>query len=168
MKLLSVLGFALLMISCNNQNRQETVTTTDPAGNVETKPVNSNASAMDNGEIPDAAKKFIEQHFGTTAISKTEKKGVADADGTLYEVKLADGTELDFDADGNWMEISVEDQKNVPLSAIPTAIQDYLKTNHGNVAVHMIDKEPTGYELELANDVDLYFDLNGKFVREEK
>lgn len=167
MKRLSILGITLMFMACNNQQKEVTGSpaASGPATeSTDTKPVTDPNVVP----LPEAANKFIADHFAGTAIVNTDQKMSPSADGTFFETRLADGTELDFDKEGNWKEISVKDQKNVPVSAIPEPIRTHLSANYPNIAVQVIDKESTGYELELANDVDLYFDLDGKFQREEK
>lgn len=167
MKQLMIWASAALLISCNQEQKQQQQV---PAPDVEMSPagpVNSNATAVNTGTVslPEAAQRFIGQHFKEASISKIEGKAAPSKDGTMYESKLSEGTEIDFDQDGNWTEISTEGTVAIPLAVLPQAIQDYLNANYNGLAVTSADKEPSGYELELANDTELYFDANGKFVR---
>lgn len=53
-------------------------------------------------ELPDAAKTLVKKYFhDIEVVSATMEKGVAPS----YEVKLADGTEIDFDARGEWTDV---------------------------------------------------------------
>ena len=53
-------------------------------------------------ELPDAAKTLVKKYFhDIEVVSATMEKGVAPS----YEVKLADGTKIDFDARGEWTDV---------------------------------------------------------------
>lgn len=53
-------------------------------------------------ELPDAAKTLVKKYFhDIEVVSSTMERGVAPS----YEVKLADGTKIDFDARGEWTDV---------------------------------------------------------------
>lgn len=85
-----------------------------------------------------------------------------------YEVVLTDGTEISFDAKGNWDNVEVAKDKAVPSAFIPKAISDYVGKNQPGQKIIGIDKEGSGYEVELTNGVELKFDKSGAFVRYDK
>ena len=162
MKKLLILGIPFLMFSCNQENKQGQNTNNRPT----TEPLPSSASSSTPAGLPEGAKSFIATHFPEAGITKTEDKMSPSKDGTMHEAKLSEGTEVDFDKDGNWTEISTEGMVAIPLAVLPQAIQDHLNANFNGLAVQSADKEPTGYELELANETELFYDLNGKFIRQ--
>ncbi|MBD1426494.1 PepSY-like domain-containing protein [Sphingobacterium arenae] len=122
----------------------------------------------DNGELPKKAKDFLNAHFTDQKVKNVHHKKSPVAYGTFFEVELSDRTEVDFDKDGNWKEISNDRDIELPTLMLPDAIQKYLDTHYATIGVTSIDKDETGYELELINDVDLSFDLSGVFLRESR
>lgn len=73
-----------------------------------------------------------------------------------------------FDATGNLIETETE----LSVSALPTAVKDYIKTNYNDAkikeAAKIIDaKGVTTFEAEV-NDADVIFDAQGKFLKEIK
>lgn len=82
-----------------------------------------------------------------------------------YEVILTDGTEIDFDRNGNWKDMEVGAGKSVPEGFIPTAISNYVNKNNKGVRIVGIEKKRSGYEVQLSNGLDLRFDKKGNFVR---
>jgi hypothetical protein len=118
--------------------------------------------------LPKSAQAFIQQHFGKTALREVKAKKSPTPQGTFYEVKLADDTEIDFGKAGNWIEAKAEEPNTLPTSFFPVAIQNYLKKNFSGIGVESIDKSAAGYKLELINDTKLYFNTQGVFLRKKK
>lgn len=86
-----------------------------------------------------------------------------------YEVKLVDGTELEFNSNGEWIEIDAEDNKSVADIFVPEAILSYVTSNYPTALIENIERMVNGYfEVELNNDVELYFDAEYNFVGSEK
>lgn len=81
-----------------------------------------------------------------------------------YEVVLADGTEIEFDRAGNWKSVEVGKGAEVPSAIVPEAIRKYVKKTQ-NQKIVGIEKDRRHYEVELANGVEMIFDLSGNFVR---
>ncbi|MCO6148503.1 PepSY-like domain-containing protein [Flavobacterium sp. NRK1] len=113
-------------------------------------------------ELPAAAQNFIKQHFKdqTVTAAKMDKE-MFDID---YETVLSNGTEIEFDEKGNWKEID-GNHNALPVSVIPTAINNYISSNYKGQGVVQIDKKHAGYDIELSNGTELEFDTNGKFLR---
>lgn len=113
-------------------------------------------------QLPAAAQAFIKKTFPERTISYAK----VDRDGTskTYEVRLDDGTELEFDKKGNWDKVDCE-TKAVPASLVPATIANYVKGNFPGTFIEKIDKERYGYEIELSNDLDLKFDKKGNLKR---
>ena len=78
--------------------------------------------------LPAGAREMIKTYFPDSEISylKIDKK-LFRIEG--YEVILAGGTELEFDAKGQWTEI--ESLQTVPDSIVPEAIRKYIKRYYG-------------------------------------
>ncbi|HEY9183855.1 MAG TPA: PepSY-like domain-containing protein [Salegentibacter sp.] len=77
-----------------------------------------------------------------------------------YEVKMSDGSEIEFDVEGH--PTSIKSRKGFWPEALPEEIANYLNTNHKDVKVVKYKKEDNGYEVKLANGTELEFDINGQ------
>lgn len=113
------------------------------------------------GQLPEAAKSFLEQYFPGVSISYIKKD--SDLLKTTYEVRLDSGAEIDFDSKGEWDKVDCKRQ-SVPSDLVPAAINTYIDANFPGQFVVKIDKELFGYEVELANDLDLKFTKDGRLV----
>lgn len=130
--------------------------------------VGLNVEARDRYErtdesLPQAAKLILQKHFkAKVALVKIEK-----TIGTIqeYEVILTDGTDISFDAKGNWDSVETPINKVVPSKLIPQSIVDYVNTNYKKAGIVSIDKENYGYDVELSNGIEMKFDKAGNFKR---
>lgn len=122
--------------------------------------------ARDASVLPKAAQTTLANNFkaGVSVIKIDKDLGRI----SEYEVILTDGTEITFDRDGNWDNIEVGKKGSIPLAFIPQEIASYVKKNQPGQKIVGIDKERSGYEVELANGIDMKFDKQGKFVRYDK
>lgn len=84
-----------------------------------------------------------------------------------FDVVLNDGTEITFDKNGNWKDVEVKIGSSVPSFFIPNAISNYIKNNQKKAAVVGIEKNRSGYDVELSNGVEMKFNSEGKFIRYE-
>lgn len=82
-----------------------------------------------------------------------------------YDVILTDGTEITFDRNGNWKDIEVRRNSSVPSALIPGAISSFVKQNQKNTTITGIEKNRSGYDVELSNGVEMKFSSDGKFLR---
>ena len=60
-----------------------------------------------------------------------------------------------------------DDDMYVSTINLPQAILDYLNTNYPNIGIDEVEIEDGMYGIELDNDLELYFDLNGNFLSVE-
>jgi uncharacterized protein YuzE len=112
-------------------------------------------------QLPAPAKTFVKKYFPQATIEYATKD--TEFMGATYEVRLSDGTEVDFDKKGNWDNVDCK-TKAVPASLVPAAIAQYVKAHYPNTVIVKIDKERGGYEIELSNDLDLKFNSKGKLI----
>lgn len=118
-------------------------------------------------ELPDQAKTFLTQYFGTTEIANVTKD--VDHGTTEYDVILVSGHKITFNAAGEWIDAEAPRGGQLPTGFIPGAITTYLATNYPGVTVTEISREKTGgYDVELANGLDLMFDANGTLLRVDR
>lgn len=121
-------------------------------------------SIINAADLPKSADTFVTTYFPNATYQTIKKQNRADNDGTVYDVFLTNGFEIDFDANGNWIDIDGNHQA-IPVELIPEKINTYVTANYANIFVTAIDNEPTYTEVELSNNIDLIFDLQGNFVR---
>ena len=113
--------------------------------------------------LPTEARELIKNHFAEASISYLKvDKNLFRVEG--YDVRLTDGTELDFNSKGQWTEIEAE-KNAVPASLIPDVIKKYMKQNYNGQHVKKIKHNRRGYELKLSNGLEVEFDNMGNFLR---
>ena len=163
-----VILFALWSCSGNNDaNQQQVAVPTVQEQPVQAAPADSTmaqpqaaAPATTAQALPEAITTFLKQHFPNATVSGVEPDN--EHGGLEYDVYLNDGTQVDFDANNQWEK--VESMKGVPAALVPKAIATYVKGNYQNLAITKINKEYGGYEIELANGMDLKFDGSARFM----
>lgn len=113
-------------------------------------------------DLPQKARTTLSSHFkASVSHIKIDSKMFG---GKEYDVILNDGTEVEFDADGNWREIDCG-TKAVPSKLILPAIAKYVKQNYPSGTIVKIEVDSRHYEVELNNGIDLKFSRDGKFVK---
>ncbi|MCW4467507.1 PepSY-like domain-containing protein [Flavobacterium sp. MFBS3-15] len=115
-------------------------------------------------DLPQAARSFVETHFPGATYTRVEKQSRADSDGSIYDVQLSNGFEIDFTAQGAWTDIDGNHQA-IPAAIVPASISQYVTANYASQSVTNIGIERHGYDVELSNDVELVFNTNGQFIR---
>ena len=124
----------------------------------------SNANAQKKylavSETPGQIISYINAHFPKSEIISVKKdKEVLK---TEYKVKLNTMVELEFD--GNFSIKKIESKSALPQSVVPKKIVAYIHKNYPNNKILEWKKEKKGQKIELDNDIDVVFDLNGKFL----
>ena len=112
-------------------------------------------------QLPATAKTFVKKYFPQATIEYATKD--TEFVGTTYEVRLSDGTKVEFDKKGNWDNVDCK-VKAVPASLVPAAIAQYVKAHYPNTVIVKIDKERSGYDIELSNDLELKFNSKGNLI----
>ena len=111
------------------------------------------------GQLPAHALSFIEEFFPGNEISYV--KAERELFHITYDVRLTDGTTIEFNDKGEWDNVDCQ-YRSVPSALVPESIADYVQNQFPGQPIVKIDKEPFGYEIELANDLELTFDKNGR------
>ena len=145
--LFALAAFSLIAVSCSDDDNKETV--------------------INAAQLPEAARLFAEAHFPGATFTRVEQQSVAGSDGSIYDTRLSNGFEIDFDAEGNWTDIDGNSQ-TVPNAIVPQAILDYVAANYASSTVTTIEIENHGYDIELSNGTDLVFNENGEFIRVDR
>ena len=111
-------------------------------------------------KMPQNALDFISEHFPLSRIRHV------DIDDDLYEVKLDSGVKIEFNIDGTWEEIT--GRRGLPTTMLPEAAAEYLLKTYPNVNVVKIEQNYNNfYEVELKNDLEIYFTLSGEIINEK-
>lgn len=123
------------------------------AGDVITKDIN---------QLPLSARNFINKYFPKPEVTHI-KIGKEVMESKKYEVLLTNGTEIDFDSKGSWLEVDARKGK-VPEALVPTFVKDYLKANNFTKEfVTKVERERKATEVKLNTGLSFKFDKNGKF-----
>lgn len=110
-------------------------------------------------QLPVSVKTFVQQSFPGMNITYAEKD--LELTGYKYDVVLADGTRIEFDTNDVWDKIERPLTNPVPIALIPAPIVAHLQANFPDAMILKIDKEHYGYEVELANGLELKFNKQG-------
>ena len=113
-------------------------------------------------ELPATITSFVQQNFPGQTISFAKKD--LELTGWQYDVVLADGTQIDFDTDQMWDKIQATLTNPVPTALIPAPIVTHIQTQFPQAMILKIDKERYGYEIELANGLELKFNEMGALM----
>lgn len=114
-------------------------------------------------DLPSSAQTMLKKHFSKQKVNhiKIDKKILGQ---TEYDVILNDGTEIEFNHQGEWKDID-RGATAVPNALIPKAITDYVNRNYKGNKIVAIEKSSHKYEIELSNGLDLEFDRAGNFIK---
>ncbi|MFV0522456.1 MAG: PepSY-like domain-containing protein [Mangrovibacterium sp.] len=141
-RLLTVFAtFLALFLSCNDDDdRYEVV--------------------LSEGDIPTEIITYTNDHFPENAI----KKAIKDTERTVtYELFLEGGIELDFDE--NYEIYDIDGTTKLPDSVIPDPILAYVTENYPKQVITDWELENAHQQVELNNNLELEFDLDGTFIR---
>lgn len=114
-------------------------------------------------EVPTKIQAFVTNNFAHSDIIYGKKKVKAGT--TTYEVKLRNGAEFEFDEQMNPTEM--ESREPLPQSVIPEEIWKYVAMNYPQNKILEWKKEYNYQKVELNQDIDLYFDFSGKFLKKD-
>ena len=117
-------------------------------------------------KIPHLDKNQLKSYFpDATVVEATKEKSKLKNN---YEVKLSDGSVIEFDKDGNWT--FVECQGNpLPARMIPGQVHMYMSKNHPGYKVVKMEKDSKRFcTVTLADGTKVLFDDFMKYVSTEK
>ena len=118
--------------------------------------------AVTPGQLPEQVTGFIQQNFPGTNVTYAESE--RKLTGKTYDVVLSDGTRIDFDTSGEWEKIEGTVTNPVPTSMIPEPIVEQIKGQFPDAMILKIDRESYGYEIELANGLEIKFNKQGALM----
>ena len=117
--------------------------------------------SVNREDLPESAQQFLSTHFPKDKVSmiKIDKHLLKKTD---YDVKLVNGTEIEFNNKGEWTSVDCK-TRAVPEKLIMSTIRRYLDKNYPKSKVVEIKKKIHVYRLELADGTELEFDRLGIF-----
>lgn len=117
-------------------------------------------------DLPKQAQQFIKAYFTgqSVALAKMETDFLSKS----YDVIFTNGDKLEFDKKGNWTKVDCE-HTQVPVAVLPTTIRQYLEQHYPKILVRKIElTDHKGYEVELANGVEVEFNKRFQVIDIEK
>lgn len=114
--------------------------------------------------LPQKAQLFIAQYFPMAECSRIVRD--KDDGTTEYEAWLSDGTELDFDKQGDWTSVDCKFSA-LPEGILPEAIATDIATRYPDAVPYKVEKQPVGYEIDIPC-WELYYNYQGTFIRAER
>ena len=112
-------------------------------------------------QLPKVAQLFLAKHFAGRAVSFAKED--RDFSGTTYDVRLADGTEVEFTSAGEWKEVDGK-HTALPLTFIPAQIVKTIQSQHAGDAIVHIERKRRGYQVELASGLEVLFNTRCQLV----
>jgi hypothetical protein len=122
---------------------------------------------LDPSALPKAAKTFIANYYPGTKIKKCEIDETTQA----YEIKLTDGTEIEFNTLGACVDISAPGKKvissNLAKALLPESASKTLAEKNLLHCVKEIEYSGQGYKVEVRHKSidDIYFNTIGQLGR---
>ena len=113
-------------------------------------------------QLPVPIQTFVQQNFPGQTVTFAQKD--LELTGWKYEIFLADGTHIDFDTDDMWDKIECSLTNPVPTALIPPPVATTIQANYPDAMITKIDKERNGFEVDLANGLELKFNKQGAIV----
>ncbi len=116
---------------------------------------------IDESGLPGKSATFISTHFSGIEVVQVVK----DVDGfkKTFDVRLKDGTELEFKRDGSVKQL--KSKSKLPDSVIPEKILSYVQANYADQSILEWELDDNRQEVRLSNGTELVFDKNGNFLR---
>ncbi len=112
-------------------------------------------------QTPVAAQQFIKTHFPKAKVlyAKVDQ----DVFDRTYDVMMADGSQVEFNKNGEWTEV---DCLNVPVPAaiVPQQIKTWVAAQYEGQQIVSISRDKRGYDVKLSNRFELEFDLNFQVI----
>lgn len=124
---------------------------------------------IDFGDLPSEARSFIENYFPSADIlSIVQEK----EDGRKeYQVKLSDGTDMEFDEDGEWTNIECYFSP-LPTGILSANVITKVEELHPEAYINGVEKELGGYVVEVTDaggiDWDMRFNAQFEYVSQSQ
>lgn len=113
--------------------------------------------------LPQAAQNFILQYFPEDEVTYVQRE--KDDGQKRYEVLLNNGTELEFDEDGNWTDVDCKFSR-LPERILPERVATHLAEHYPQNTPYKVERKLGGYEVSVIGSIKLIYATDGSFVRE--
>lgn len=117
------------------------------------------------GRLPAAARAFIETYFPAESCVYAERD--RDDGRREYEVRLSNGSEIKFDAQGQWFEVDCKFSL-LPAGIVPDIIAADIAVRYPGAGMYKVERAMGGYEVSIGSGLELIYSANGTFVREDR
>lgn len=111
------------------------------------------SGSIDYSKIPSKARKFLEKHCDGHAVVKCEKEYASGG----FDIALADGIEMEFDAKGNLVGIQAPSNYSLaPMllkAVVPGKLYNLLDHNGFKSSVEAVHHDSAGYRLDISDPV---------------
>lgn len=114
---------------------------------------------IDRKDLPEKARDMLEKYFPKSKVGmiKVDKHLLKKTD---YDVRLVDGTTIEFNNKGEWTSIDCKTKK-LPEGVVTNTIRRYVTKNFPDVYMVSIKKKLSGYEIGLSDELIVKFDHLG-------
>lgn len=110
-------------------------------------------------QMPEPAQLFLKTYFQEDNIAYvTADRAITFVTG--YEVRLSDGTEIEFQRDGSLKKIECK-MRPMPEGIVPAKMVAYIQASFPNVLIKEYKIDYFGQKIELTNGLELIFDNAG-------
>lgn len=113
-------------------------------------------------QLPEDAKTFLDTYFYGYEVISVDMVTVEEHD--IYQVKLQDNYQVEFNGEGEWLQVVAPYKESIPTGFIPPVIMQYLNYNYSGYGINQINKDGEGYKIELVTGLDLYFNMSGEVI----
>lgn len=120
---------------------------------------------INRSELPQKAQEFLDEHFenrkiGMIKVDRHLKKK------TDYDVKLVNGTKIEFSNSGIWTSVDCN-ERAVPSGIIPYKIRSYVSSNYSGNKIVKVSRDIKGiYTVKISNGKELKFNALMKYIEE--
>jgi hypothetical protein len=111
-------------------------------------------------QLPAAAQQFLSEYFPSADIATvSEQRSFPRRE---YDVYFHNGTHIEFSAEGQWQELS--SREALPQGIVPRSIAAYVSEHYPMQPVVHIERRSKGWEVELANGMEMKFDSHFQLI----
>ncbi|EOR99297.1 hypothetical protein C799_03177 [Bacteroides thetaiotaomicron dnLKV9] len=116
-------------------------------------------------KLPEKARNFIEIYFPEQSCVYAERD--RDNGQKEYEVRLSNGTEIEFYESGDWKSVDCK-YSFLPEGIVPETIVADIAVRYPGAGIYEAEREAGGYEISIGNGLELIYSADGRFIREER
>ena len=115
-------------------------------------------------ELPEKACEMLDQYFPKAKISmiKVDKHLLKKTD---YDVKLLNGTKIEFNNSGSWTSVDCG-KRELPSELLSKTIRNYISKNYADSKIVSVKKRSGGFDVGLSCGRQLRFNVLHQFKGE--